>query len=61
VGGSSNLRRPFLVSQDGVLWASGAHIKGHIVATSGEIGGCSIVGGKLEVTKANIKGQLDAD
>lgn len=40
VGGKKDaLHRPFLVSQDGVLWAQGAHITGNIVATSGNIGG----------------------
>ncbi len=36
------------------------HAEGYIKATSGEIGGCSIVGGVLQVAAANITGQLVA-
>lgn len=39
----------------------GINIKGHIVATSGEIGGCSIVDGKLQVPTANITGTITAN
>lgn len=39
----------------------GISVKGHVVATSGEIGGCSIVGGKLQVPTANITGNLTAN
>ena len=37
------------------LDATGAHVTGEITATSGTIGGCSIVGGVLQVNSANIK------
>jgi hypothetical protein len=42
VGGSSNPHRPFLVGQNGNLWAQNARISGTINATSGKIGGWSI-------------------
>jgi hypothetical protein len=37
------------------LDATGAHVKGEITATSGDIGGCSIVNGVLQVQAASIK------
>lgn len=37
------------------LDSTGAHVKGEITATSGNIGGCSIVNGVLEVQTASIK------
>lgn len=38
--------------------SSGAEVTGKITATSGEIGGCSIVEGSLQVPAANITGRL---
>ena len=37
-----------------------ANVQGHIVAKSGDIGGCSIVNGHLQVDSAHIK-SLDTD
>lgn len=37
------------------LDSSGAHVTGEITATSGVIGGCSIVNGELQVNSASIK------
>lgn len=42
VGGSSNPHRPFLVGQNGNLWAQNARISGTINATSGSIAGFNI-------------------
>ena len=44
----------FLVDKDGYLTANGARIYGTIVATAGEIGGCKIVDGKLQIPAAQI-------
>lgn len=43
---------------NGILEAYGAKITGNITATEGEIGGCRIVNGKLEIPAANIGGRL---
>lgn len=51
----------FKVSSTGLLSASNAIIYGTIYATSGIIGGCQILGGKLIVPTANITGTLSAD
>lgn len=51
----------FSVGKDGILYARGADIEGHITATSGEIGGCEIVDGVLSVPAANIDGVLTAE
>lgn len=40
--------------------SSGAEITGKVVATSGEIGGCKIVDGRLDVSTAHI-GEISAD
>ena len=45
---------PFVVKSDGSLYATNADIEGKIKATSGEIGGCTIADGKLQVAAANI-------
>ena len=37
------------------LDSTGAHVKGEITATSGDIGGCTIVNGVLQVQAASIK------
>lgn len=50
----ANNSKVFAISKDG------AEIIGKITATSGEIGGCKIVNGKLEVDGANITGELNA-
>lgn len=44
----------FSVRNNGQLNASNAVIEGKITATSGTIGGCEIVGGKLTIKSANI-------
>ena len=44
----------FTVSTDGVLQASNAIIYGTVYATAGQIGGCSISNGVLQVANANI-------
>ncbi len=53
-GKESASSAPFYVKQDGTLNATNATIKGAITATSGNIGGCVINGGKLEIANANI-------
>ena len=51
----------FGVTKEGELYASSAHIKGEITATSGTIGTCKInEEGKLEVPAARITGTLSA-
>lgn len=45
---------PFIVLEDGSLYASAAQISGKITATSGEIGGCEISDGVLQVDAAKI-------
>jgi hypothetical protein len=51
---------PFRVNRYGTLFAAGAYISGEITATSGDIGGCSIENGVLNVSAANIKsGTID--
>ena len=55
-GGSLNIGSgKFQVDSSGNI-----HAEGFIKATSGEIGGCSIVNGVLQVTAANIEGTLTA-
>ena len=50
---------PFMVLANGDLYASSAEITGKIIATSGEIGKCSIdEEGNLKITSANIDGPL---
>lgn len=44
-----------------VINGTSATFKGTIYATGGEIGGCSINNGKLEIPVANISGKLTAD
>ena len=44
----------FGVTQNGTLYSNNANIKGNITATSGTIGGCSIVNGTLTIGSANI-------
>lgn len=44
----------FSVSKDGILRATGAEISGTINAKAGEIGGCTISEGVLQVANANI-------
>jgi hypothetical protein len=44
----------FGVDENGCLHAAGADITGKIKATEGEIGGCSISSGKLQIDAANI-------
>jgi len=44
----------FKVSSTGAITATGANISGTITATAGEIGGCSISGGVLQIANANI-------
>lgn len=51
----------FTLSADGKITAIEANISGTIYATAGEIGGCSIVDGVLEIPAANIKDKLTAD
>ena len=48
----------FYVDNMGKLSARNVAISGHMEATSGTIGGCSIVGGQLEIPAANITGEL---
>jgi len=44
----------FAVDTSGALYASSAHITGEVTATSGTIGGCTIVNGVLQVSNANV-------
>lgn len=46
---------PFRVNKSGKLYATGADISGAITATSGNIGGCTISGGALQIKNANIE------
>ena len=48
----------FGVNVGGILYCRGADITGTIVATAGEIGGCTINNGTLYITDANISGKL---
>jgi hypothetical protein len=48
----------FGVTSDGILSATQAFISGTIHATDGEIGGCKIVDGLLEIENANITNTL---
>ncbi|MBO7312289.1 MAG: hypothetical protein J6U82_05740 [Alistipes sp.] len=57
LGDGSNYIR---ASKSGALSANNVSVSGHIVANSGEIGGCSIVNGNLQVPSANIT-DLSAD
>ena len=50
----------FKILEDGSVKATNAVISGKITATSGTIGGCEIVSGKLQVPAANITGTLTA-
>ena len=51
----------FLVDYEGNLECINADVAGTITATSGTIGGCSIVDGKLQIAEANISGKLTAN
>ena len=51
----------FKVEKDGLLTAKNAMIWGTIYANAGEIGGCSIKNGKLEIPSAHISGTLNAN
>lgn len=51
----------FTVDAKGKLKATDAEISGKVTATSGEIGGCEIKNGMLQVANANIKGKLEVD
>lgn len=46
---------PFRVNKSGKLYATGADISGAITATSGNIGGCTISEGALQIKNANIE------
>jgi hypothetical protein len=50
----------FKISKNGLLTAHNALIYGTIYANAGQIGGCSIKDGLLEVPVANISGKLTA-
>lgn len=50
----------FEVDQDGNLHANSVSIEGDITATSGDIGGCKINNGVLEIPGANVTGTLSA-
>lgn len=50
----------FKVLEDGSIEAANAVISGKITATEGEIGGCKIVNGKLQITTANITDTITA-
>ena len=50
----------FYVKGNGTLYAANATITGTINANGGNIGGCSITNGALQVPAANITGQLTA-
>lgn len=50
----------FRVLEDGSIKTIKADISGKVTATEGEIGGCKIVGGKLQVSAANITGTITA-
>ena len=58
--GASDTNAVFRVGHDGVLVATNVAINGHVTATSGVIGGCSIYNGTLIVPSANISGTLNA-
>ncbi len=49
------------ITSDGVLNCNGANITGTITAISGQIGGCSIVNGVLQIKNVNIAEALTAD
>lgn len=52
----------FEVTNDGTMTAKNAYIEGEIIATSGEIGGCTIdEHGHLVVPSANVEGTFTAD
>lgn len=52
----------FEVTNDGTMTAKNAYIEGEIIATSGEIGGCTIdEHGHLIVPSANVEGTFTAD
>lgn len=51
LGNASNYIR---ASKSGDLYANNVNVSGHIIATSGEIGGCEIENGTLKVGNANI-------
>ena len=57
----SDTTAKFGVDKNGTLYAAEAQISGKINATAGEIGGCKINDGKLEVPTANITGTLTAN
>ena len=58
---SGTAEYPFVVKGDGSLSATKANISGHITATSGSIGGCSISNGVLNISAANITtGTIDS-
>ena len=52
------VKRYAMISSNGLLEAHNAIIYGTIYANAGEIGGCSITNGKLEISAANITGTL---
>jgi hypothetical protein len=56
----ANESAKFIVLEDGSLYAGAAKIEGEICATKGNIGGCEIVDGVLQVSNANIIGKLTA-
>lgn len=58
--GASDTNAVFKVGHNGALVATNVAINGHVTATSGRIGGCSISNGKLIVPSANISGTLNA-
>ena len=49
------------ITEEGVLNCNGANISGHIVASSGEIGGCEIIDGNLKIKNINISEELSTD
>ena len=55
LGSETNSQAPFRVRRNGELYATNVHLSGEITATSGTIGGCSIVGNQLQVSNANIE------
>lgn len=57
---ATNDKWPFYVTGEGKLVATGATISGKITATEGEIGGCAISNGVLQIANANI-GSLSVD
>lgn len=58
--GASDTNAVFKVGHNGALVATNVAINGHVTATSGVIGGCSIYNGTLIVPSANISGTLNA-